>query len=350
MEIDDLKRQLANINAYDFEWEQPKPFEITFDYKKTPLEKAQRDYEKLEERAKYLRDVIKNPETPDWGIDNARKELEKLQPVLNELRKNATMLEMAEDVKEYTKSLREADYSAIQSGIDGLHTLYNVFSELPDKLDECKNGFEGFFEVMDAGFSIVDSIVSFIDNIKKVSEVVTLLTAAKAANSAVTESETSNLVSNTAAMVANATASTAAATAKATEATAGFTNAGANAAEAVTETASQNAKMGPWGWVAAIAAAAAMGALLFSMIGRAKGYASGGIIQGSHTMGDQLIAKVNAGEMILNKRQQANLFDLLNSGANETSSNAPTTTTFKIKGDTLYATLTNYMKITGKKL
>lgn len=350
MEIDDLKRQLANINAYDFEWEQPKPFEITFDYKKTPLEKAQRDYEKLEERAKYLRDVIKNPETPDWGIDNARKELEKLQPVLNELRKNATMLEMAEDVKEYTKSLREADYSAIQSGIDGLHTLYNVFSELPDKLDECKNGFEGFFEVMDAGFSIVDSIVSFIDNIKKVSEVVTLLTAAKAANSAVTESETSNLVSNTAAMVANATASTAAATAKATEATAGFTNAGANAAEAVTETASQNAKMGPWGWVAAIAAAAAMGALLFSMIGRAKGYASGGIIQGSHTMGDQLIAKVNAGEMILNKRQQANLFDLLNSGANETSSNAPTTTTFKVRGSDLYATLTNYQKITGKKL
>ncbi len=348
-EIAHLERQLANMNI-DFTIATQKPIEVTFDYKKTPLEKMQRDLEHVQQRVDYLRETINDNDTPEWGIETAREELESLMPVLNELKKKAKLTELGEDIKQYAADAREAGYKTFQGFTDGLHTLYNVMSELPNRLDEAKNGFEGFFEVLEAGFSIVDSIVSFIDTIKKMSEVVTLLTGAKAAHAAVTESETSNLVSNTAAMVANATASTAAATAKATEAAAGFTNAGANAAEAVTETASQNAKMGPWGWVAAIAAAAAMGALLFSMIGRAKGYANGGIITGSHTMGDQLLVRANAGEMIINKRQQANLFDLLNSGANETSSNAPTTTTFRIKGDTLYATLTNYMKITGKKL
>ena len=328
-----------------------RPIDLTFEYKKQPLEK-------LEHQISYIQDkinILKKVKLEDVGevrFEEATKQLKDFEKQLKSLQAQAKLTELNEDIKDYTSQIQEAGYKSFQGFTDGLHTLYNVFSELPDKLDECKNGFEGFFEVMDAGFSIVDSIVSFIDNIKKVSEVVTLLTGAKAAHAAVTETETSNLVSNTAAMVANATASTAAATAKATEAAAGFTNAGANTAEAVTETASQNAKMGPFGWVAAIAAAAAMGALLFSMIGRAKGYANGGIITGSHTMGDQLIAKVNAGEMIINKRQQANLFDLLDKGmtGSETTNNAPTTTTFKVRGSDLYATLTNYQKITGKTL
>jgi tape measure domain-containing protein len=45
-------------------------------------------------------------------------------------------------------------------------------------------------------------------------------------------------------------------------------------------------------------------------------FASGGIVGGNNTSGDQLIARVNSGEMILNKAQQANLFDMINKGNN----------------------------------
>lgn len=49
-------------------------------------------------------------------------------------------------------------------------------------------------------------------------------------------------------------------------------------------------------------------ASIFSTVGA---FAGGGIIQGASTHGDQLLARVNAGEMILNGSQQARLFNLL---------------------------------------
>ena len=46
----------------------------------------------------------------------------------------------------------------------------------------------------------------------------------------------------------------------------------------------------------------------------AGSYAEGGIIGGSSYYGDRLIARVNSGEMVLNSRQQRNLFNLLDTG------------------------------------
>ena len=48
--------------------------------------------------------------------------------------------------------------------------------------------------------------------------------------------------------------------------------------------------------------------------------------------------------MILNPRQQGNLFDMLNSGVTGNSG----TVEFKIKGDTLYGVLNNYNRIHSK--
>ena len=48
-------------------------------------------------------------------------------------------------------------------------------------------------------------------------------------------------------------------------------------------------------------------------IASAGNYANGGIIPGSSTSGDRLQANVNSGEMILNQKQQANLFKQANS-------------------------------------
>ena len=43
-------------------------------------------------------------------------------------------------------------------------------------------------------------------------------------------------------------------------------------------------------------------------------FASGGIVNGSSFSGDRVMARVNSGEMILNRGQQANLFSMINSG------------------------------------
>lgn len=51
------------------------------------------------------------------------------------------------------------------------------------------------------------------------------------------------------------------------------------------------------------------------------GFADGGIVSGTSYTGDRQIVRVNSGEMVLNKQQQANLFELAN-GRNVNNSNA----------------------------
>lgn len=85
-------------------------------------------------------------------------------------------------------------------------------------------------------------------------------------------------------------------------------------------------------------------ASIFSIVGK---YADGGIIQGASTHGDQLLARVNAGEMILNGSQQARLFNLLD-GAGAVGGVGMGQVSFRIKGSDLYGSLSNYSKIKAK--
>lgn len=93
--------------------------------------------------------------------------------------------------------------------------------------------------------------------------------------------------------------------------------------------------------IAAIASIIATVLSTFNTIFSAVGaYADGGIIQGASTHGDQLFARVNAGEMILNGSQQARLFNILD-GAGATN-NSGGQVEFKISGSTLKGVLRNY--------
>ena len=94
-----------------------------------------------------------------------------------------------------------------------------------------------------------------------------------------------------------------------------------------------------------LAAAATVIAGLASIIATIKNaasgsFAEGGIVGGSSMVGDRLIARVNSGEMILNGRQQRNLFNLLDSGGSV--SNTGGQVEFKISGSTLKGVLRNY--------
>lgn len=91
------------------------------------------------------------------------------------------------------------------------------------------------------------------------------------------------------------------------------------------------------GWLLAGAAAAAVLAALASI----PSFSTGGIFAGNSTIGDMNLARVNAGEMILNNRQQRNLFNLLN-GNGDMGSNGGGQVEFKIKGKELVGVLNNY--------
>lgn len=111
----------------------------------------------------------------------------------------------------------------------------------------------------------------------------------------------------------------------------------ATQAKAIAEGASSAAQTPLVGWINAIAAISAMMAAFASM----PMYATGGIVGGSSFVGDNMLIRANSGEMILNKKQQANLFNLLDGGYMAKSLSSGNVE-FKIKGKELVGVLTAY--------
>lgn len=101
-------------------------------------------------------------------------------------------------------------------------------------------------------------------------------------------------------------------------------------------------KLGIWGWIAAITAGAGVMAATISQI---QSFSQGGIFSGNSVVGDNNIARVNSGEMILTKTQQGNLFRLLD---NNTAGGNVSAGTVRVKGSDLYIALSNYSKVKSK--
>lgn len=92
-------------------------------------------------------------------------------------------------------------------------------------------------------------------------------------------------------------------------------------------------------WIEAIAAVAALGAAVATAISAAQKpqrFANGGIVGGSSFTGDRVSAQVNSGEMILNKTQQARLFQIANGSVTEERE-----VNFRISGTDLVGVLNN---------
>ena len=74
--------------------------------------------------------------------------------------------------------------------------------------------------------------------------------------------------------------------------------------------------MGPWAWLAYVAAGTAALATTISTVHSLTGYAEGGIVEGNTYSGDQIPAMLNAGEVVLNASQQNTLAqNLQNNGS-----------------------------------
>ena len=103
--------------------------------------------------------------------------------------------------------------------------------------------------------------------------------------------------------------------------------------KAAAEAMAENSSMGPFGWIAGIAA---MASIIASMAMLPK-FATGGIVGGASYGGDRQLVRVNSGEMILNHQQQAKLWNAISSG-----NIGGGDVTFRIEGQQLVGVLNNY--------
>ena len=113
--------------------------------------------------------------------------------------------------------------------------------------------------------------------------------------------------------------------------------------KAAAEAAGSAAAVPVVGWINAVAAITA----IMSAMAAVPKFADGGIIGGNSFIGDNMIARVNSGEMILNNRQQRNLFNLLD-GKGGTSVNAGGEVKLRIEGRDLVGVINSQTSKTSK--
>lgn len=197
----------------------------------------------------------------------------------------------------------------VLGGFEGIDGVVNSFESLSKAIADGANAWDVFMGVVQTASSILNGVASTIQAVTTITE---LLGTTTAATTAVTTAAATQEVANSGMVV------------------------GAKSGEAIAGATASGAKMPfPLNLIAIAAGVAAVVGALAMISG---GFADGGIIGGNSFHGDKMLARVNAGEMILNQKQQANLFNMLNSGAGSSGG----TVEFKISGSQLKGVLNNY--------
>jgi hypothetical protein len=110
----------------------------------------------------------------------------------------------------------------------------------------------------------------------------------------------------------------------------------------------QASSMGPWAWLAYVAAGTAALATTISTVHQLTGFAEGGIVGGNQYSGDNIYAgnaMVNSGELVLNKAQQGNLASQLQGNGLQNMNISG-----RIKGTDIILSIDRSLKLEGKQL
>ena len=237
-----------------------------------------------------------------------------------------------------------SDLDKLMNTFEGFHAIdgvVNSFKSLTDAIEEDANAWDIFISTL----SVVESVMSTINT---VSQIANMLSAKSA-------------VVKTAEAAASASATTAVATQAAAEGTA--------AAPATAMTVANKALEASYLDLAAAMIFAAHASIPFAGVGLAAGFissmlaiqastkaatmammafAEGGIVGGSSYAGDRLYARVNSGEMVLNSRQQRNLFNLLDNDVMPQKGGTNVTVSGVIRGTDLMLVQKNTNKVRSK--
>ena len=101
--------------------------------------------------------------------------------------------------------------------------------------------------------------------------------------------------------------------------------------------------LGPWGWLAWMAAGTAAMATTISTVHSLTGFAEGGVVEGNTYSGDQIPAMLNAGEVVLTRSQAASLAETLEDSERGGGFGG----TPYVTGEQIYLGLNNYLKGAG---
>lgn len=316
--------------------------DTTFDYKKT-------DTDKLSEKVDIWIEYRDNLKERLNGVKDKTSDLAKeIQEELNNAIRNTddlgTALKIAQvkqDVEDFSKELNEGLYSGVKNIASSSDRMVSAFENLRDVMNDVdSSGWERIMAVWNALTNTIDGIMSICKTIETLTELTNKLTRAKEVEATIDTATTATKVANA---EIGAGADIAAAEVKKETAT---QTVAANTAEGASEAGSSAASLPfPWNLVA-IGGAIAAAIAAFAVIPK---FAGGGIVSGGPTSGDKILARVNAGEMILNGSQQSNLFDAINSGQLGGNKTLSSTVTTKVRSKDLILTINNELKSQGKK-
>lgn len=294
-----------------------------------------RDYQKtdidiLEEAlsvAEQNRDVFRQLAEETGGMFS-----EELSAAMSNVKTLEDALKIAEakkSVKELTKELRTGTYGGVKSIIGSADNIASSFERVGEVLsDEDATAWERIMAAWEAMTSLSDAFIQTIEIIERLTQVKEMLAKAELAEAAASDTVTGKKVANAAASM----------TADAAETTSAVANAEAKVAAKTAEgaaSAGASAASLPFPWnLVAIGGAIAAALAAFAMIPR---FEKGGIVGGNSTQGDKILARLNSGEMVLNKGQQGTLYGLLNNQGRAVHVSGE----FKVRGRDLVAAIDN---------
>lgn len=302
--------------------------DTTYDYKKSAsqiaqdelqyqLERAQRELEKMRGLTSDITEEINMQMAKVTSLEDALK-----------------LAKVKQDVKELKKALAETKWNGIKDIVSGTNSVVSAWRSLGDTLNNADaTGWEKIMAVWNAITSTVDGIVGIVNTIDAWTEASKKLAAAEQAEAAIHTATTTQKVAENAQGAASDAASASASVAKAT------TSVAANTADAASSAAAGAAKLPfPASLLAVGAAIAGVLALMASI----PKFARGGVVSGGTSVNDMQLARVNAGEMILNGTQQKNLWNAIESG--NLGGGQTQIKGYKIKGTDLYVLIENVKK------
>lgn len=281
-----------------------------------------------------------------FKLANAKIELKQLADAIKGMEGLDKVFKL-ESVKKYikdiNKDLRDTTYSGIKDIASSSDRVVSAFQNLNSVMNDVdSSGWERIMAIWNALTNTVDGFLSIIDTINKITELTTKLGEAKEAEAAIDTATTVTKVTN------KGTETTAALTALGTETTAEVAASAAKTTAASVEMAAKSTAAYAYIPFAGVGLAAAQIKAMQALIATAAipKFATGGTMPRT---GDNMLARINPGEMILNDGQQSRLFHMLDSGIGGSKSNINIGFD-RVRGSDIYLALKNYMKSTNKKL
>ncbi len=278
--------------------------DTSYDYKKDEATKLGEEKQLMEDYVRQLQEA----EKAGLDVAEALKQAQKETKTLDQAIKVATI---QSDLKKYREAVKDQSFSGLKSVAQSARHLKSAFSELQKAFDPDvqASAWERFFAVFDSATQGIDTILSLVKMIEG-------LTQARQVAAAAEQALTAQQVAG------RALVTTTEATSTATEL--GLTTAriAATQAETSADTVGAAAKAAKAHagipFVGVALAAVAVGGLIALISSSAKKipkFANGGIVPGGDGSGDRVLARVNPGELILNKAQQGRLANHLTSAA-----------------------------------